>query len=142
MRARRCCAANNCRCSSSIVSHSAACRSAREPDGVGVESAVDAAFVFLLLDGVDDDVDGIASSFIGLRFGIAPEGRRVSGVGACDEDAALDVDAVAGASDGAGNTATGDTTAPACLRTKSSRCWRVSDNPRSVARLTIILSKP
>ena len=123
MRARRCCAASSCRCSSSIVSHSTACRSARDADGVGVESVVDAAFIFLLLDGVDVDVDvdGTASSFIGFRFGIAPGGRRVSGVGAREEDAALDVGVGAGSEDGAGSTATGVTTAPACFRTKSSR---------------------
>ena len=124
MRARRCCAANNCRCSSSIVSHSAACRSARDPDGVGVEAAVDAAFVFLLLDGVDVDVDvdGIASSFIGLRFGIAPRGRRVSGDGVGDDVATLDVDVGVGAGVAVGTTATGVTTAPACFKTKSFRC--------------------
>ena len=88
-----------------------------------MESAADAAFVFLLLDGVDADVDvdGVASSFVGLRFGIAPEGRRISGVGAPEVDAALDADAGAGTGDGAGSTATGVTTAPACFKTKSSR---------------------
>ena len=121
MRARRCCAANNCRCNSSMVSHSAAFRSTREPDGVGVELADGAAFVLLRFDGVDEDVDGVASSFVGLRFGIAPEDRRISGVGARGVDAALDADIGAGAGDGAGTTATGVTTAPACFRTKSSR---------------------
>ena len=142
MRARRCCAANNCRCNSSIVSHSAACRSTREPDGIGVALADGAAFVFLFFDGVDDDVDGAASSFVGLRFGIAPEDRRISGVGARDVDAAFDADVGAGAGVDAGITATGLTTAPACFKTKSSRWWRVSDRPSSAARLTMALSKP
>ena len=81
------------------------------------------------MDGIDADVDvdGSASSFVGFLFGIAPEERRISRVGAPDVDVALDVDAMAraddvdGDGDGAGTTATGVTGAPAFFKTKSSR---------------------
>ena len=98
--------------------------------GVGADAVGGGvAFVFLRLDGVDADVDvdGSASSFIGFLFGIAPDERRVSRVGAPDVDVALDDDAIArtgdgdGDGDGAGMTATGVTGAPACFKTKSSR---------------------
>ena len=127
-----------------MFSHAAAFRSARDAEGSGACTVGGAVFVFLFLDGVDDvaDVDGIASSFVDFRFGIAPDGRRVSGVGVPEEDVALDVDAIAGTGDGAGRTATGVMSAPACFNTKSSRWYRVSDKPRSAARLTIILSIP
>ena len=120
-RASRCCSANSCRCSSSIFSHAAAFRSARDSDGTDVVFVDGAAFVLRLLEGVDEDVDGVASSFVGLRFGIAPEARRVSGVGVgAGVDIAFDATIGAWTGVGAGSTATGVTTAPACLRTKSS----------------------
>ena len=141
-RARRCCSARSCRCSSSILSHAAFFRSAREPDEVD-EALVDgAALVLRFLDGIAE-VDGCGvSSVAGFLFGIAPDERRTSEGSAPELDDALDVDAMAGAGDGAGITATGVTTAPACLRTKSSLWWRVRDIPLSAARLTIALSKP
>ena len=141
-RARRCCSARSCRCSSSILSHAAFFRSAREPEDVDAALEDGAAFVLRFLDGVDD-VDGWGvSSVAGFRFGIAPDERRASEDGAPELDDALDVDARAGAGDGAGITVTGVTTAPACFRTKSSLCWRVRDSPLSVARLTMALSRP
>ena len=119
-------------------------------DGIGTGAVGGVVFTFLLLDGVDVDVevDGSTSSFVGFLFGIAPDERRVSRVGAPDVDVALDDDAIArtgdgdGDGDGAGMTATGVTGAPACFRTKSSRWYFVSDRPRSAARFTIILSIP
>ena len=115
-----------------MLSHAAAFRSAREVGGVGTGAVGGGVvFVFLRLDGIgaDVDVDGSTSSFVGFLFGIAPDERRISRVGAPDEDVALDVDAIArmddgdgdGDGDGAGTTATGVTGAPACFRTKSSR---------------------
>ena len=98
-------------------------------DGIGTGAVGGVVFTFLLLDGVDVDVevDGSASSFVGFLFGIAPEERRISRVGTPDVDVALDVDAMAraddvgGDGDGAGTTATGVTGAPAFFKTKSSR---------------------
>ena len=105
-----------------MCSSSALFRSAREREGLtpppvaflvvvaddaGVRSIGVDCFFFFFLDGGREDVDVEGSSFVGLRFGIAPEPGRTVGA---NFFASFDV--------------------------ASARCSRVREMPRSFARST------
>ena len=77
-------------------------------DGAGVGAGGAEGLTFFFLGGCTDECGTAASSFGGLRFGIAPDSRRASGIGRS-----------------------------ANFATISARCSRVMEMPLSAARLTM-----